>query len=275
MPLNGSAEAVYLLFLALRPNRLVSLEPTFGDHGLLARALGVEWRPVLWRPSTRPPVEEYCALAGRGRVLGLLSNPDNPHGGMVGPRVVEEMAGCTSGVLLVDEAFIRLSDEPYSSLQASPPERVVVAGSLTKDLALPGARLGYLVAYDPGLARRLDSARQPWNVNSVAVEVGLEAGRDPGRLESYLARARSVVREWRGFMASVLAGAGLQVYSSKAPYILVHGPPGLHGCLARAGFYARDASSFHGLGRGWLRFSVAPPRLVESLAKAMGGCVGA
>jgi len=274
VPLNGSAEAVPLLLAALRPRRLVALEPTFGDHALQARALGVEYVPVVWRPGTPPPVDEYCRAASAPGTLGLASNPDNPHGGMLSPETVREMASCTSGVLHVDEAFIRLSDRPGWSLQRDPPPGVVVSGSLTKDLALPGARIGYLIVGDPGLARLLDDARQPWNVNTMAVEVAVEAAGDPGRFHRFLEEARSHARTLRERLLGVLRRAGLEAYESHAPYVLARGPGGLHRCLAEAGFYTRDASTFTGLGEGWVRFSLPPPRLAVELERVLGECVG-
>jgi len=274
VPLNGAAEALYLLALALRPERIVSVEPTFGDHRLLAQAIGARWRPIVWPPGGDPPVEEYCREASKGRALGLVSNPDNPHGGMVPPGLVEEMARCTSGVLLVDEAFIRLSDHPEWSLQARPPPGAVVAGSLTKELSVPGARAGYLVAPDPRLADMLDAVRQPWNLNSIAAEIIVEAGRDPERYEGFLAGSREMIRILRSEYEGLLSRAGLQVYPSHAPYILARGPENLHECLVRAGFYVRDASGYPGLSRGYVRFSLVPG-VAERLAVAVGGCVGA
>lgn len=273
VPLNGSAEAPLLLAAALRPRSIVSVEPTFGDHRLLAWAAGMAWEPYLAYRGRSYIVDpgEYCRLVARvpGPVLGLVSNPNNPTGSLLDPSIIREMAHCTPGVLLVDEAFIRLSDRPWWSLQQSPPDGAVVSGSLTKDLALPGVRLGYLVARDPLVWERLEAARQPWNVNPVAEEVALEASRDPGRLGGLLGEARRYTAMARRLMEE--AAGELVASESHAPYLLLEGE-GLHDCLAGRGYYARPASSFHGLGPRHVRVSIPPPRVLEGLAAALEVC---
>ncbi|HIP57489.1 MAG TPA: hypothetical protein EYH02_05430, partial [Ignisphaera aggregans] len=55
LPLNGAAEALYLLLLALKPCSVIVLEPTFGDHAATLTSLNVLYialqyieRPYMW-----------------------------------------------------------------------------------------------------------------------------------------------------------------------------------------------------------------------------------
>ena len=287
VPLNGAAEAVPLLLAAIRPRVLAVFEPTFGDNKLHAWAAGVEYRAIPLRAEDGRYVldQDYACKLLRSLkepVLALLSNPNNPTGMLAAPATVAGLAECTPGILVVDEAFIRLSDRPDWSLQQSPPDNAVVVSSLTKDLAIPGVRLGYLVAGSPELARRIDAMRQPWNVNSIAAAVGIAAGRDTVRLQSYLEEARRVIAAERSRLAKGLEEAGFRVYESHAPYILARHDwlphPQLNAVLHRRGIHVRDASSFHGLGPEYSRISVRLPEennrlleAVQSVAARFGG----
>ncbi len=278
IPTNGAAEALTLLLAALRPARIVVVEPTFGDTRLQAPAMGVEYEPVAMERAGqgfRIPLNSVCREARQGSLV-MLSNPNNPTGHLEPPERLLELAECLEArgsLLVVDEAFIRLSDEPEASLAGRAPGNVIVVSSLTKDLALPGLRLGYLVAHDPRAAERLEAARQPWPLNSLAALAAEALALHRRELEAYLARARGIIRHSRTLLARGLEALGLEVYESRAPYILARHPgtphPGLNSALHRRGFHVRDASSFHGLGPEYSRVSVRLPGEVEELLDAL------
>jgi histidinol-phosphate/aromatic aminotransferase/cobyric acid decarboxylase-like protein len=154
-----------------------------------------------------------------------------------------------------DEAFYPLATGRWTGGDG------VVVGSLTKLLACPGLRIGYVLA-DPGLIAGL---RQPeWSVN------GLAAAALPALLERVdLAGWASAVRALRGQLVEVLRAAGLEPEPSDANYVLVPAP-GLRARLAPHGILVRDCASF-GLP-GHARIAVPGPaglaRLEEALCEA-------
>ena len=146
------------------------------------------------------------------------SNPHNPSG---------RLARSTADVW--DEAFYPLATGRWTSGQP------LVVGSLTKLLACPGLRIGYVLA-DPDLIGRL---RQPaWSVN------GLAAAALPDLLERVdLYRWAGAVRVLRGQLADVLGAAGLEPEPSDANFVLVRAP-GFRARLAPHGVLVRDCASF-------------------------------
>ena len=151
------------------------------------------------------------------------SNPHNPSGRLAGG---EEVAG------VWDEAFYPLATGRWTRGD----EGVVVVGSLTKLLACPGLRVGYVLAPDGGFIRRL---RQPaWSVN------GLAAAAVPDLLDSVdLPGWASAVAGLRARLVAVLCSAGLAPQSSGANFVLVRAP-GLRERLAPQGILVRDCASF-------------------------------
>jgi histidinol-phosphate/aromatic aminotransferase/cobyric acid decarboxylase-like protein len=136
-----------------------------------------------------------------------------------------------------------------------------VVGSLTKVLACPGLRAGYVLAPDAGTARRL-AVRQPaWSVN------GLAAAALPDLLAIVdLAGWSGAVALWRDDLAALLRSHGLRPEPSDANWLLVRAP-GLRDRLAYQRVLVRDCTSF-GLP-GHVRIAVPDPAGLARLAEAL------
>ena len=102
-------------------------------------------------------------------------------------------------------------------LQKERPENLIVLRSLTKFYAIPGLRLGGVVA-DREIIRRLRAITPPWSVNTLAQAVGAAALRDA----EYAKETRRCVRERREELTGELqAIPGLAVYPGTANFLLV------------------------------------------------------
>jgi len=100
-------------------------------------------------------VDELAARLGPRTKLVILNSPQNPTGGLVGRREIEEAAG-----VLADSAAWILSDEIYSQIvydaefssvasHAGLLERTVVLDGLSKTYAMTGWRCGFAAVPDP------------------------------------------------------------------------------------------------------------------------------
>ena len=177
------------------------------------------------------------------------SNPHNPSGALAAP---DESAQ------VWDESFHGLATGRWTRGD----EGAVVVGSLTKVLACPGLRVGYVLAPDAGLVARL-AARQPrWAVN------GLACAALPELLEAVdLPRVAAEVAGLRGELVAVLRSGGWRPLARDAPWVLVEGAGDLRASLARSAVLVRDCASF-GMP-GTVRIAVPDERGLERLARAL------
>jgi histidinol-phosphate/aromatic aminotransferase/cobyric acid decarboxylase-like protein len=205
----------------------------------LAHAMGVDERRLLLTNGGAEAIELVSAELG-GRVLepefslhprggGPLwrSNPHNPSG---------RLAGGDEHAEVWDEAFYALATGRWTR---GDPEAVVV-GSLTKLLACPGLRVGYVLApeADPGLVLRCRRRQPGWAVNGLAVSAL------PELLASVDLPAWSAgVRTLREELTLVLGDHGLEARASDANWVLVEAR-GLRARLAPLGIVVRDCTSF-------------------------------
>ena len=174
------------------------------------------------------------------------SNPHSPSGLLAGPNQRADVW---------DEAFYPLATGRWTRGDGN-----VVVGSLTKLLACPGLRLGYVLA-DPDLVARCRVRQPEWSVGGVAVAAlpDLLATVD---LPAWCAG----VAELRAALTELLTAHGLSVRRSDANWVLVD-RGGLRAALAPHGVIVRDAGSF-GL-TGVTRIAVPTPQGLERLAAAL------
>jgi histidinol-phosphate/aromatic aminotransferase/cobyric acid decarboxylase-like protein len=167
--------------------------------------------------------EPEFSLHPRGGGPRWRSNPHSPSG---------MLAGADETAEVWDEAFFPLAAGRWTRGDGVP-----VVGSLTKLLACPGLRAGYLLAA-PGLLERCRARQPAWSVGGLATTA----------LPELLTAVDLPV--WRDGLASlrhrlggVLAAHGLSARPSDANWVLVEAP-GLREALAPHGVVVRDCASF-------------------------------
>lgn len=269
LPTNGGAEALFLAARAAAEEtggrRAVILDPTFSEYAAAARA--ASFRPesrVFRRPEHgfRPDRAALDDLDGVGLVF--LCNPNNPTGDLIARDEVLRIAGkvgSAGAVLILDEAFADFA--PGGSVAGDVDARLYAARSFTKFFAVPGLRLGCLVARDVEHAR----AFQPsWPVNVAAAAAGIFAARDEG----FARRTLEEVQRRRGeLFAGLEVLEGVTPYPAAANFLLVRGPRGLPERLSRLGVLVRGCEPFPGLGPEFFRVAVRGPEENERLLRTL------
>jgi histidinol-phosphate aminotransferase len=239
---NGSSELIWLVALAtLRHGDSVAIvSPTFGEYARAARAVGAI-------PVSRTSVNDLGRTEPNAPPprLAFVCNPNNPTGAYVTPDGLHSAAASNSDCLLVvDEAYAAFTPErpPTERLVADTPNLLLLR-SLTKDHALPGLRLGYLIAA-PEVARAVEAVRPPWSVNAGALRAGL-ATLTPEAVD-HVERARAVVAASRALLTLGMQRLGYQVEPSQANFIIanVGNATQLRQALLPKGVVVRDCSSF-------------------------------
>lgn len=191
----GAIEALLILHnLLLEPgDEVVCLRPAYQPLYELANGAGGSVRFVDLDPETGFAIDLdriEAAVTPRTRVV-LLNVPHNPTGQTLAPHELRELAASLEprGVyLIVDEVFREMRrDHPPSSWEER--DNLVVLGSMSKSYALPGLRVGWMVA-NPELVIEARRFRKYTSLNP--------GSRDQlWALAALRRRARVLERSWR------------------------------------------------------------------------------
>ena len=255
LPAAGGIEAARLA--ASLPGRPVIAQPTFQEYGHLCGQ---------HNDVSRDELSTCCFTPGDAL---WLCNPNNPTGDAL-PRecvlALLQRAEAAGARLIVDEAFIEYCPEHSVTDQVADHPALVVLGSLTKVLAIPGIRLGYLAAH-PTVIEKLFPDLMPWRLNSLADAV---AAALPGHANDFKtiralndARRESFARDLEGLA---------KVHPSDANFLLCDFSRDMRPEIERLkqkNVLLRPCGMFPGLTHGHVRLCVRTEgenvRLVEAM----------
>ena len=268
---NGSTELIHLIARGfLGPGeRCLILEPTFGEYEAAAALTGAEIIRVRTSEAQdwRWPITDLQRSIDSARpAVVFLCNPNNPTGVQLtrsGLEAVSHAVG-SRGLLVIDDAYAPFADQPWDACCLLGNINVAVLRSMTKQHALAGLRLGYLVA-QPDVIAEVGRMQHSWSVNAPAQAAGLAALDDDEHVEA----ARSVIREGRRLLFDDLNRLGLSPVTSAVNYFIVDvGDASLvRSELLERGIAVRDCTSF-GLPRH-IRIAVRQRHDCERLVSAM------
>jgi threonine-phosphate decarboxylase len=274
---NGSTELIYLVVRVLKPKRALIVAPAFSEYQEALEVARVPYEFHLTSEAGHFTLEELPEA--QGAELVFLANPASPSGALLAPeRLLPWLeAWDAAGVFVVlDEAFIDFVEEASIKKHLGRFPRLVVLRSFTKFFAIPGLRLGYLLAH-PELVAGMGAKQEPWSVNNLAQAVGRACLQD----RVYMAQTRSyVAAERRHLFEGLQALAGLTPFPGEVNYLLVKiTVPGLsvgqlRERLLSRGIIIRDASNFNGLDERYFRIAVRRRKDNDRLLAALADCLG-
>ena len=248
---SGAVDAIYLIAQAFRKiGRCSIMQPTFREY------------------------EDACRMFDYQIVedgeMGWLCNPNNPTGSVATVETVFDIAR-NHQLLVVDQSYEDYTQAPLlTPADVVTSDNMITLHSMTKRYAVPGLRLGYVIA-PAAIIRRLRGQYRPWAINALSLEAGkwlVQRGVSAiPDLSMYLAetqRLRSLLNRIEGIKALdtqtnfFLCTISQATASQLKEYLAQE-----HGILIR------DASNFTGLTPHHFRIATQSPAENDALAAAL------
>jgi len=205
---NGSAEANFVTIWGLLEagDEMVLMLPNYMLVWGLARSIGVEVRPFYLRQELgwKIDLNELEILVSERTRMIVICNPNNPTGAVMSDSEMEAVARLADGA----GAYV-LADEIYRGSELDGVERrsfhdvydrAIVLSGLSKAMAHPGLRLGWIAAKKPVI----DECWHRHDYTSISTGIISQyAGRkllEPGRRREVLNRGREILRSNLAFL---------------------------------------------------------------------------
>lgn len=276
LPTAGGISAIDLTAQLPASGALLAT-PCFGEYEMLCtrHGLPVHKASLLRAPhEIGDPAAQLKDALFEGALV-YLCNPLNPVGAAFTRNQVEallEQVEDACGWLVVDEAFIEYCPQHTVVELIAHHPRLLVTGSMTKILGVPGVRLGYLCAR-PEVVEALSGRQLTWELSCFAEAVACAL---PEHRREILADGETNARR-RAHLRAGLTGLGIFVYPSEAAFVLADfGRPvaPLVRYLKEKHILVRECTNFDGLCDGQhLRLAVKDEqnneRLLQALREAM------
>jgi threonine-phosphate decarboxylase len=256
---NGSSQFIYLIPQVFKPQKVLLVEPCFSEYrSSLANSCAINSFICREEDDFLPDIDKLFAEIKNGYDIIYLGNPANPAGAIINKKTILDIAAkCKKykTTLIVDEAFIDFVEEDSVKREAVLFNNLIVMRSMTKFFAMPGLRLGYIIANDEIISEFKD-IMPPWSVNTLAILAGIESLGD----KDYIRRTREwLASDMPYLMEGLKAVPYIKTYPTKANYMLVKIPfndmtaTDIRKQLLKEGILIRDCSDFIGLDNSFFR----------------------
>ncbi len=281
----GGKPIIFFAVLALidEGDEVIYPNPGFPIYESMVNYVGGRAVPIRLREERdfSLDIDELAALINDRTRLIILNSPQNPTGGVLDRREIEQIAraiGDRNILVLSDEIYSRLVFDggEHFSIMSVPgmQERTILLDGFSKTYAMTGWRMGYGVMR-PDLAAQI--TRLMTNSNSCTASftqvAGIEAIRGDqtsvDRMREEFQRRRDAfvagLNKIKGFSCRMPRGAfyvfpNITATSRKSK-------PLADALLEQAGVAALSGTAFGAFGEGYLRFSVA--NSLENLQQAL------
>lgn len=262
MVTNGANEAIYLIAQLYRGWASVIPQPTYTEYADACRMFD----HIISYERT-----DELNILPEDRIYWIC-NPDNPTGNVM-------LKSLLAYVIKKHPRYLHVIDQSYADYTLQPmlkPKElldcynVMILHSLSKKYCIPGLRLGYMTA-SPIIIERLRNIRQPWTVNTLAIEAGKWLIKNDPKV---IPDIKDYITEAQRLHDELQAIDGIMVMDTKTHYMLVNidwttSLELKNWLIENHGILIRDASNFHGLDAHCFRVAAQSPEENDALINAI------
>lgn len=277
---NGSTELISLLIQLEHPQKALIVGPTYSEY---EREIALGGGSCLYYPlpeeqDFRLDVSHFTAQLNERLDLVVLCNPNNPTSTAISQEEMRKILDVCKQFdifVMVDETYVEFAPEPdrISSVALTQYyNNIIILRGTSKFFAAPGLRLGYAVTGNRDLIEAINSRKNPWTINSLAVVAGEIMFRDTAYIES----TRRLIAEERERMFYILdAAERFHVYPPTANFMLVRildphlSSSELFERAIRRNMMIRDCSTFPFLDQHYIRFCIMEPGMNTKLLECL------
>jgi len=259
---NGTTESIYLIAQLFTGKRATIVTPSFSEYedacqGFDQEITGMSWSEALEIPRLKSDLLFICS-------------PNNPTG-LIFHDLQYWLKLNPQCLFVVDEAFIDFTEHKESTLplMAKFPNLLIMR-SMTKAYAIPGLRLGYILAREE-ITDQLLRIKQPWTVNTMAIAAGHFIF---AHFTDIQPPVSTLLEDKRTLVQKLMELECLEVLDSDTHFFLartfVRNAAQLKEFLVeKHGLLIRDAGNFRGLTRQYFRLATQTPGKNQLLIDAL------
>lgn len=186
----------------------------------------------------------------------VLTNPNNPTGYLIDEELLQgllEYCKAKNIFVILDECFLEFVEdgEKYSQISnLSKYNNLAILRSLTKLYAFPGLRFGYLLTENKKIMEDLNKLTPSWDINTLALEAAKFS------LTQDMSQVILKIQKEKGILLNNLKSVGIEVFDSKANFLLCRYKKNLSNALLNDGIIVRDCSDYRGMDDTYFRVAV-------------------
>lgn len=219
-------------------------------------------------------VDDFTAHLNESIDLLVLCNPNNPTSSCINRtdmRRVLDICKQYDIFVMVDETYVEFSDN-MDEITAVPLthyyNNIIILRGTSKFFAAPGLRLGYAISGNQDLIKSINTRKNPWTINSLAVIAGELMFTD----EEYIQQTKSLISSERARIYEIFKNhPDFKPYKPSGNFMLLKilrediTSADLFDKAIRKNMMIRDCSTFPFLDNKYIRFCFMMPEMNDKL----------
>lgn len=217
---NGADEALQAIVQTYleKDEALLTLDISFAMPEIYTEIQGGRVIKVPFEKQWEFPTDNFIKNLSNPEVkIVYLASPNNPTGNVIKEcDLAKILENSRNKVVIIDETYANYSGLTYKDF-VKVYDNLFVVKSFSKDFALAGMRLGYIISNSANI-ENLKKVVSPFSVNSFAMRAGIAALSDV----EYFKNVRSLIVKSRAELKTFFESLGAFVYESEANFLLVN-----------------------------------------------------
>jgi len=273
---NGSTELISLFIQIEHPKKAMILSPTYSEY---EREISLGGGTTLYYPLREKDdfvldVDDFTAHLNESIDLLVLCNPNNPTSSCINRmdmRRILDICKQYDIFVMVDETYVEFADN-MDEITAVPLthyyNNIIILRGTSKFFAAPGLRLGYAISGNQDLIKSINTRKNPWTINSLAVIAGELMFTD----EEYIQQTKSLISSERARIYEIFKNhPDFKPYKPSGNFMLLKilrediTSADLFDKAIRKNMMIRDCSTFPFLDNKYIRFCFMMPEMNDKL----------
>ncbi|MBO5373623.1 MAG: aminotransferase class I/II-fold pyridoxal phosphate-dependent enzyme [Lachnospiraceae bacterium] len=279
---NGSTELISLFIQIEKPNKAMIIGPTYSEYEreIFLGGGTTHYYPLKERDDFRLDLEDFTAHLNESIDLLVICNPNNPTSSAITRHEMRQILDICKQYdifVMVDETYVEFA-ENMDAITSVPLthyyNNIIILRGTSKFFAAPGLRLGYAITGNHDLIKSINTRKNPWTINSLAVIAGQLMFTD----EEYIKKTRTLISLERTRISKMMEeSSNFKIYPASGNFLLakiLRDDITSYDLFERAikqGLMIRDCSTFPFLDQRYIRFCFMMPedntKLMECLLK--------
>ena len=264
---SGSDELIDLLIRIFleKGDILIDVQPTFGMYEFSAQIQGAKVCSVSRRDDFEIDLDTILHSVSDKTKMIFLASPNNPTGNILSePDLVKLLQ--SELIVVIDETYYEFCNISFAHL-IDKYENLIILRSFSKWSGLAGLRIGYAIS-NPKVIEKLILIKQPYNINSAAETVALEA---ISKKDFLLEKVKILLEQRDKIFEFLQKKTDIKIYPSYANFLLVDfgaiDANMVFETLAKNGIFVRKFS--HPMISNSLRISSGTPEQIRILLQVL------
>ena len=267
---NGSTELISLFIQIEHPKKALVIGPTYSEY---EREISLGGGTTLYYPlresdNFKLDVEDFVSHLNESIDLLILCNPNNPTSSSICRSEMRHILDACKQhdiYVMVDETYVEFADDMEEISAVSLTNyynNIIILRGTSKFFAAPGLRLGYAITGNRDLIKSINTRKNPWTINSLAVVAGETMFRDT----DYIEQTKKLISSERTRIFDLIKKhPDFKVYEPDGNFMLARilredlTSQDLFDRAIREKMMIRDCSTFPFLDNKYIRFCIMNP----------------